>query len=77
MQLWTRSVEHPSDFVGQRVHATKKIHQSPRSREPDISRGTKGTIQDYLGPEDSFMVEFKVGRIWTVVECYWDEITLD
>lgn len=75
MQIWAKKGE-PARLVGKRVRAVKKIHDSPRSTEPDVPRGTIGLIEDYLGSEDSFMVEFKVGRIYTVIECYWDEIAL-
>lgn len=61
-------------FVGQRVRTTKKIDQPPRSKDPAVPRGTIGLIEDYLGPEGSFMVDFEAP--YGVLECYWDEITL-
>lgn len=75
MQAWTRRFGKPESFVGKRVRAVKKINQPPRSKDPDVPRGTIGRIEDYLGPEDSFMVDFEAP--YGVLECYWDEITLD
>ncbi len=74
MQRWTRS-QPPESFVGKPVRALRTINQPPRSKDPDVPRGAIGLIEDYLGPEDSFMVDFEAP--YGVIECYWDEITLE
>lgn len=73
MQAWTKK-QDPVSFVGKRVRAVRVIAQPPRSKDPDVPRGAIGLIEDYLGPEDSFMVDFE--KPYGVIECYWDEITL-
>ena len=71
MQRWTKS-QDPITFIGRKVRATKTIHQSPTSSDPNVPRGAVGWIEDYV--DDLFWVDFD-GK-YGVVASDWDEITL-
>lgn len=78
MQLWAQKQE-PETHVGSSVRTTRTIYQAPRSTDPNVPRGTVGSIEDYdwinrRRGEVVFAVDF--GDPYGVVIVSPDEITL-
>lgn len=81
MQIWAQreAVDGPERFVGSKVRSTKKIGQSPLSKDPDVPRGTVGYIQDFdwiSRQRLEYMYAVDFSGDYGVVIVYPDEITL-
>jgi hypothetical protein len=73
MQAWTKK-QSPFTLIGQKVRATRTLHDAPSADDDRIPRGTVGVIDDYDSSSDLFVVDF--GSRYGHVLVDWPEVTL-